>query len=117
MAKVFITQEGQFDFTDAGRYGDVESLAHEDLYNIKGSRHNEQLIRAIRWKLRSFDDRVDFILISGSPYIVAVVFMILGQMGIHYVQVLRWSNRDRRYDLCWIEIPRREENERVQVKA
>lgn len=95
--RVCVTQEQPFDFTPAQQFGDVEFLTGEDLVNIKDSQRNTQLMRDLWRKLRRFDTERDWLLIAGSPYVSAAVFLILGHMGIKKLQVLRWSNRDGHY--------------------
>ncbi len=96
MSTVWVIQETSHDFSDAERFGDVQFLTRDDLNNMKNSIHNERLMASLRTKLRATDPE-DFFLIAGSPYVSAVVFMMLGQMGRFSVKMLRWSNRDRAY--------------------
>lgn len=106
MAKIFVTQEPHqnIDFSDAERYGQIEFLTHRDLINVRGSSHNEELVADIAAKLEGFDHKEDYIVIVGSPYVAAVVFMILGMRGYRTVRVLRWDNRDLVYRLVFIEL-------------
>jgi hypothetical protein len=94
---VFVSQETQHDFAKAEEYGEITFLTHDDLNNVKGSLHNEALIRDIRHKLRGFDPVRDWLVIAGSPYVAAVVFMILGARGFRSLRLLRWDNRSFTY--------------------
>lgn len=106
MPKVFATQQADKDFVEAERFGYVEFLADTDLHNMRGSPHNERVAHAIRARLHDFQPSEDWILPVGSPYIIALVFLILGQMGVNHVNVLRWNNRDRRYTPMQINVRR-----------
>lgn len=106
MTTVFVTQEMPWDFSDAEQYGAVEFLTADDLHNVKGSLHNERLLSSLRHKLKSFDPEQDWLLITGSPFISAAVFLLLGHRGLRYVPILRWNNRDRRYIPLHMQLPR-----------
>ncbi len=95
--RVFVTQECSHDFIGAEQYGEVVFLTRDDLNNTKGSLHNEAVVAQIRHALLKFLPSIDYIVIAGSPYVSALVFMLLASMGIKEVRVLRWVNRDRVY--------------------
>ncbi len=97
MKTVYVTQETEFDFTDAERWGDIVFLTHDDLFNHRDSDHNRIVMANIRRRLTAFSATSDYILIAGSPYVAAAVFNMLGTMGYDSIRVLRWSNRDRVY--------------------
>lgn len=97
MGKVFVTQESSYNFSKAERFGEIIFLARDDLHNTQASLHNEQVIQEINRKLKSFDENDDWLVIAGSPYIAAVVFLILGKRGIKGLNLLRWDNRDYTY--------------------
>lgn len=105
MPKVYVTQETGFNFTDAENFGTVEFITRDDLNNMKGSLHNERVVRDIRRKLRDFNLDEDFIVIAGSPYVSALVFTLLGMRGVRTLRILRWDNRDQVYIPMQIEIP------------
>ena len=94
---VYVTQETDHAFKDAERYGDVEFLTHLDLRNIEKSAHNEHMLADIAFKLKKYDESQDWIVVAGSPYVSAAVFLILGRKGVRQVRVLRWDNRDFKY--------------------
>lgn len=97
MPRVLVTQETNYDFTKAEAFGEIEFLTRDDLNNIKGSLHNEQVVASISAKLKDFDHKTDFVIIAGSPYISALVFMLLGKMGLRSIKILRWNNREFDY--------------------
>lgn len=102
---ILVTQEMPWDFTDAERFGRISFLASDDLHNTKGSPHNERLLADLRNKLVKFNPKTDWILVTGSPFISAAVFLILGHFGHRYVPILRWNNRDRRYTPLHMQLP------------
>lgn len=97
MGKVFVTQESSYNFSKAERFGEIIFLARDDLHNTQASMHNGQVIQEISHKLKDFDEFEDWLVIAGSPYIAAVVFLILGRRGIKNLNLLRWDNRDYTY--------------------
>jgi hypothetical protein len=94
---VYVTQETPHDFSKAESFGTIEFLTRDDLNNVKGSLHNERLVVDITRKLKDFDESRDWIVIAGSPYVSALVFMLLGRRGLKSVKILRWDNRDYIY--------------------
>jgi hypothetical protein len=104
MPKVYVTQETNHDFSQAEKFGTIEFLTASDLHNIRGSLHNERVLDEIRAKLNKFDPREDYIVIAGSPYVSAAVFIVLGLMGFRSVKMLRWSNRDRIYVMMYFDV-------------
>lgn len=103
---VFVTQETTHDFSKAEQFGDVVFLTRDDLNNLKGSLHNEAVIGNIRAKLLKFDESKDWVVVTGSPYVTAAVFAILGARRVRKVQILRWDNRDFRYLPMYLELER-----------
>lgn len=97
MAKVYVTQESNHDFTPAEQWGDVEFLTKEEISPIKQSLRNEALLEDLEHKLKKYDPDEDFIVVAGSPYVAALVFYLLGRRGVPQIRMLRWSNRDRLY--------------------
>lgn len=99
MPKIYVTMETAHDFGPAEQYGEVIFITNDDMNNTRGSLHNEALLRQIRMAMHKFNPDEDFIIISGSPYVAALVFMILGHKNHRRVRFLRWSNRD------WVYTP------------
>ena len=109
MAKDFITQETSSDFSAAESYGEIVFVTNDDMNNTRGSLHNEDLLRQIRMTLHKFNQKEDFIIIAGSPYVAGMVFMVLGRKGHDSIKFLRWSNCDRVYTPVTIEFNHRDE--------
>lgn len=97
MSRVFVTQESSYNFSKAEEFGEVVFIVRDDLHNNKGSLHNERVIWEINRKLKDFNPEDDWLVIAGSPYIAAVVFLLLGRRGVKNINVLRWDNRDYMY--------------------
>lgn len=95
--RVFVTQENPaLNYLPAEEFGDVVFLTREDFSPVRNSLHNDALMAEVRSKLKDFDPERDFITVSGSPVVTAVVFMILSERT-RIVNILRWSNRDHLY--------------------
>ena len=103
-AKVWVTQETNLNFMPAEKFGEIRFLAREDVSNIQKSLHNEKLVTHIRGGLAEYDNDNDFIVIAGSPYVAALVFLMLGREGYRSVKVLRWDNRSFEYIPMMIEM-------------
>ncbi len=105
MPKVFVTQENQgLDYTPAEEYGDVQFMTRKEWSPIKGSLMNQDILREIKHALNDFNPAEDFLVVSGSPTVAALVFLHLGQMRHPALKLLRWSNRDRVYQLVTLEV-------------
>lgn len=103
-SKVFCTQEGMHDYTDAEQYGRLTFLTASELNNVRDGPHNEQIMREIRGHLREFEPEHDYLLVAGSPYIACAAFLYLGNRGHTSVRVLRWSNQNRKYIPLYINL-------------
>lgn len=101
---VYVTQETDADFSGAEAWGPVKFLTKDDLTNNADSLVNRGIREEIEGKLRDFDEGTDWIVIAGSPYVSALVFMLLGWGACMRVRVLRWDNRDRVYRPCMIVV-------------
>ncbi len=100
---VWVTQEANHNFSVAEKFGEVKFMAREDLSNIKGSLHNEKLVAHITRNMIGFDHLTDYIVIAGSPYVAALVFLLLGNKGYKTINILRWDNRSFEYIPATIE--------------
>lgn len=100
---VWVTQEANHNFSVAEKFGEVRFLAREDLSNIKGSLHNEKLVSHITRNLAGFNHTMDYVVIAGSPYVAALVFLLLGNKGHKTINILRWDNRSFEYIPAAIE--------------
>lgn len=104
--RVFVTQETSHDFRAAEQFGTVEFVTAGDLNNMRQSLHNERLIADVKDKLKDFDPERDWLVITGSPYVSALVFLLLGMKKFRSVRILRWDNRDFCYVPLHIELRR-----------
>jgi len=103
-SRVYVTQEANLNFTPAEKYGEVTFLTRDDLVNTKGSLHNEEVLASIAFKLKGYDPQQDWLVVAGSPYVSAAVFMILGRMGHRSIRILRWDNRDFVYVPMYLDL-------------
>lgn len=97
---VWVTQESDFDYSQAEELGEIKFVTAKDFRSFMQSVFNEDLSAEIRSKIASFDHSKDYLLFSGSPYVSAAVLAELVQMSArrpNKVRILRWSNRDRKY--------------------
>lgn len=102
--RVFITQEmPQLNYMAAEEFGQIEFLTRNDWSPIAASLNNEQLLADVRTKLADYSADRDHIVVSGSPVVAAVVFMVLARIT-RRVSILKYSNRDQRYTKLLIEV-------------
>lgn len=95
---VYVTQEVQtLNYGPAEPYGDVVFLTNRDFSPMKQSLNNSALMGQLKQGLLPFDPAKDFVVLSGSPVVMAAVMMILASRGFKNITVLRWSNRDSIY--------------------
>ena len=100
MSKVFVTQESNLDYSKAEEFGQVAFLSvdrKDDLHNVANSEHNSRMLSHLAHGLRDFNEDEDWLVITGSPYINAAVFWLLGLAGCKKLRLLRWDNRDMLY--------------------
>lgn len=103
-SKVYVTQENTaLNYLPAEDFGEIVFITRNDFSPIRNSLSNVELINDIERALKSFNPDVDYITVSGSPVVAAVVFMVLAKKTKH-VQILRWSNRDRLYQPIYISL-------------
>lgn len=106
MSKVYVTQEARFNFVDAEQYGELVFMTHDDLWGIKDSAHNEQVMCDLARHVREFDIENDWLIVAGSPYVAAAVFLQLGNKGVREVRVLRWDRISAKYQPMFIQLRR-----------
>ncbi len=97
--RVFVTQEvrtGRIDYSPARKYGQITFCTIQDFSPENDSIINKVVVDELRTRLRDFNAETDFVVTSGSPLVIAAVFMILRERT-GKVRVLRWSNRDLIY--------------------
>ena len=105
--KVFITQENpNLNYSPAEQFGDVHFLTRGDFSPIKNSLNNEFIVDELRKKLKDYNPATDYLVVSGSPVVSAVVFMLIREIT-QVVRILRWSNRDQVYQPLFISIVQR----------
>jgi hypothetical protein len=104
MAKIFVTQERDFDFSPAETFGELVFVTDQDFWNIDKSQHNARLIDNIADAFKDYDPVADYIIAAGSVIVMAATFLILGKRGHRKVRMLRWSNRDRCYEPVILDI-------------
>lgn len=99
MSTVFVTQENpKLDYAPAERFGDVRFITKREWSSIRGSINNQELLREIKAALATFNPDTDYFVITGSPVVAALVFIVYGQLRLPLAPMaLRWSNRDRVY--------------------
>lgn len=106
MARVYVTQETNYDFRKAEEFGNLVFLSidrRDDFNNVRNSQHNERLIAHLRQGLRDFNPDVDYVVLVGSPYVQAAVMALIGQR-FRKVNLLRWDNRDLAYIPLTLEL-------------
>lgn len=102
--KVFITQENpNLNYLPAEEFGEIIFLTRGEYSPVKNSLNNDKLIDELRSKLKMFRPRIDYMVISGSPVVSGIVFMLIREMT-DTLNVLRWSNRDRVYQPLVVSI-------------
>lgn len=104
MAKVYITQKIRVDFQKVTEHGEPVFLSHgrEDLWGEAG---DADLVARLEQQLADFDEDMDFIVLAGSPYVNAVVMMLLGRLKVRRVQFLRWDNSRLYYTRLTVSLP------------
>ena len=107
MAKVFVVQENNYNFSSAEAWGDLVFMSvdrKDDFHNIVDSEHNQRLLTHLKRKLRGYDPDTDHFILAGSPYVCAAVMWVLGRMGFKKLSILRWDNRDLKYVPLYLEV-------------
>lgn len=103
-AKVFVTQENpNLNYLPAEEFGEIVFLTRSEFSPIRNSLNNDRLLDEIRSKLKEFRPKEDYIVISGSPVVAGIVFMLIREIT-ETLNVLRWSNRDHVYQHLVISI-------------
>ncbi len=72
MPRVFIAQEGPFDYSTAQRYGEVVFCSVQEITPAVGrGRLNEVIVNGIYEAMKDYEPGEDYILASGSPIAIA----------------------------------------------
>jgi hypothetical protein len=91
--KVYIAQEGPFDYVSAEGYGDLEFCSVNEITAHSGGRLNDNIISGIRLSMADYIPGHDYILLSGSPVAIAhclsVAFNKSNKVKGH--QLLKWD--------------------------
>lgn len=98
--RVFITHENPvLNYESAEKFGHVVFVTARDFAPSDNSKYNMRVIDEIRREIADFDPDGDYIAISGSPPVTAVVFLVLGQIlpRGRDLRVLRWDKITNRY--------------------
>lgn len=104
--RVFVTQEvraSRIDYTPARAWGQIHFCTIMDFSPEEDSQLNEVLVQDLRRALQDYDPAVDWVVTSGSPLVIAAVFMIIREKTAT-ARVLRWSNRDHMYQEVTINL-------------
>lgn len=108
--RVFVTQENaMLNYAPAEHFGEVVFLTSRETSPIAGSLANATIVDEVSRRLADFDFERDYICPSGSPTVTGVAFFLLGQQTARApanrtLRVLRWSNRDRVYQLVPLNV-------------
>jgi hypothetical protein len=104
-SRVFVTQEQEkLNYAPAEEFGSVVFITRNEFSPMKASLRNEALVDEIAFKLKTFDAETDYVTVSGSPVVAAVVFLVLGHRGVKTIKMLRWSNRDCMYQPITVQL-------------
>ncbi len=104
--KIYVTQEvaaGRINYSPARAFGTIKFLTVMDVSSEDDSIHNKMLVDEVRSKLSDFNCDTDHIVITGSPLVAAIVFMVIREKS-HKVNILRWSNISHNYTAVTINL-------------
>lgn len=101
---VYISQENpHHDYRPAEEFGELVFLTTDEYSPVSASHRNRRIIGDIQSLLASYVPGRDFLLPSGSPVVAGIMYMVAGQRGNDH-QILHWSNQERAYRLCSINL-------------
>lgn len=96
--RVFVIQEGPHNYLPAEKFGEVEFITGLELSPIKNSKKNESVYSDITKSLSKYRPGTDYILPSGNPATVAMVFLTMGKLHPNQVHLLlRWDSMSNGY--------------------
>lgn len=103
MKKVFVVQEGPFDYTSAEDYGELVFCSYKELTPTRGGQYNESIIQGIKKAMANYVAGYDYILLSGSPVAIAhcLAAAFAAKRGEHLL--LKWDNQKNAYMLYRVE--------------
>ncbi len=105
MAKVFVTQYARrIDFTELNKYGEVVFLTKDEYMPEPVPAEINQAVKSeIETKMKEYLPGVDYIVTTGSALPNLIVGGILTEIAINGIKrqhrILKWSNRDAKYEL------------------
>lgn len=96
--RVFVIQaHGKYDLSDIRRYGEVIPLFTRDIYPDCASERMAEAVARAKDLLEGFRWDVDFICLTGCTAYMAMVGMVLTQLGIKRVTFLRFDRKEKSY--------------------
>ena len=98
--KVWVTQEGNYDYAPAEEFGSVHFVTGSDLRSMPNSKQNENVKLDIARFKADYCAGIDYIILAGNPMISAMITMALGK-GSH--KFLKWDGRRAVYILFTLE--------------
>ena len=97
--KVFVAQEGPFDYTSGNTYGDLVFCSFHEITPTRGGMYNAQIIDGIKKAMEDYVPGQDYILLSGSPiaiaHCLAIAFNKFRKPCEHHM--LKWDSQRGQY--------------------
>lgn len=94
---VWVTQDGNNDYSAAEYFGTVRFITKSDLTMIRDSKLNKEFYHDLRKFLMEYLPGADYIIPAGNPMVVAAITLALGKMGSHQHNFLKWDRRNGAY--------------------
>ncbi len=97
MSNVYVTQEGKHNYTPALKFGSIEFITHRDFNTLNvTSPSNQEVIERLEGIVDKFNPKKDYILFSGDPVVIAIVFLkIISKHGT--INALKYDREQRAY--------------------
>lgn len=102
--RVYVSQENNYSYKSAEQYGELIFVAKGDFRPLPNSLFNRALMAEIKSVIAEFDSDLDWLVLTGSPYVAAIIFLILGNRGVKKINILRWDNRKYEYEPMTLNI-------------
>ena len=106
--RVFVTQESLLDFSKAAAFGSLVFVSvdrRDDLADpMKMAVHNDRVIALLKKGVQDFRVDQDYIILTGSPYVNAIIMASLGRRGLKTIRFLRWNNKVSNYQLVTVDL-------------
>lgn len=99
MSIVFVTQWARNrDFSDAARFGDIKFITAKEIFADDDSVDIDDVRDEVVSKLvGKFRPRMDRLLLSGDPIIIAMCMGVLGRCGVTSVNCLKFDREEGKY--------------------